>query len=730
MKPGSEELLKTLNPRQREAVRHQGNPLLILAGAGSGKTRVITTKIAWLVSEGLYAPYEILAVTFTNKAAGEMSERVGRMIPDASGALIRTFHSFGAWLLRRYAEPAGLDKNFVIYDDDDSVTLLKSIYEDRTRKELGRYAHFISRAKDYCLKPTDDLKSVSLDPDLPDMYARYQAKLNEMGNADFGDLIMKTVNLLKRNGDIRRFVRDRFKVVLVDEFQDSNVAQFELLRGIKDEETYLCVVGDDDQSIYRFRGAEVKNILEFHRHFAGTEVVKLEQNYRSTQSILELASTVVNRNRSRLGKKLWTSRAGGTKPALVFLYDQDSEAEYCAGLLADGRLEDTAILYRTNAQSRTFESLFTKMGIPYRIVGALRFYEREEIKDSLALLSLYLNPRDEVAFRRIINKPTRGLGPASVDKILRCTASTNGDLIEATKLAAGVGTVSGTGTAAGTGEVSGAEPGAPSGEATRTAAGAGSLSGKAAKQAAAFAAVFSPEVGEEVPLPDLIKTLLNSSGLLRYHKEQDDVAGSSKLRNLEELVSASADFGTGTEGLAAFLELVELDRSRFAAQQEDGAERVTLITMHNTKGLEFRRVIITGLDEGIFPSWRSESEEDLEEERRIFYVSITRAMDELYLTTCGTRRLWGRTESFTPSRFLSEIPEDLLEIGIDFPDQDEETEDLSAGAQVYHDDYGSGTIVKSWYNGADRVVQVRFETGRTARFLPKYTPLEKISRDD
>ncbi len=272
--------------------------------------------------------------------------------------------------------------------------------------------------------------------------------------------------------------------------------------------------------------------------------------------------------------------------------------------------------------------------------------------------------------------------------------------------------------------------------ATRAAAedkGTGGLSGKAAKAAAGFAAIFSDEeLAEDTPLPDLVKSLITSSGLLDYYRkqEQDEVAGSSKLRNLEELVSASADFGAGPEGLASFLELVELDRSRFTDQREDGQERVTLITMHNTKGLEFPRVIITGLDEGVFPSWLSESEDDLEEERRIFYVSITRAMDELYLTSCRTRRLWGRIQSFTPSSFLLEIPEDLLQINAPSAAGDEEPDGLTAGTQVYHDDYGSGIIVKSWYNGSDRVVQVRFETGRTARFLPKYTPLERISRDD
>ena len=691
-------MIEALNPRQREAVEHQGNPLLILAGAGSGKTRVITTKIAWLVSTGLYSPYEILAVTFTNKAAGEMHDRVERLAPEAGGVLIRTFHSFGAWLLRRNASRASLDNNFTIYDDDDSVTLLKSLYDDKTRPELGKYAHAISRAKDYCLGPDDDLSGISLDPDVPEMYRRYQKRLEEMGNSDFGDLIMKSVMLLRNDEGVRAAVRNRFKVVLVDEYQDSNVAQFELLRSLKGEDTYLCVVGDDDQSIYRFRGAEVQNILRFQDHFPGTEIVRLEQNYRSTQSILELATQVVNNNRGRLGKTLWTARKGGNRPMLVYLQDQEQEARFCAEILEDGKLDDTAILYRTNAQSLAFESLFTTLGIPYRIVGALRFYEREEVKDCLAMLSLLVNPRDEIAFRRIINKPTRGLGPASVEKILREIAETGGDLVRATERAAAA------------------------------------LSSKAAAGARRFAEVFATAGSTETdtPLPELIQKMVESSGLVAYHREQDQIAGSSKVRNIEELVSAAADFEPGLEGLTAFLELIELDRSRFAEQEEDGRSRVTLITMHNTKGLEFPRVIITGLDEGIFPSWLSESDDDLEEERRIFYVSITRAMDELYLTSCRTRRLWGRTTHYTPSRFLNEIPPHLFDTpaGAGVGADDAADDDFSAGTRIYHDDYGSGIIVKSWYNGADQVVQVRFETGRTARFLPKYTPLEKISNDD
>lgn len=696
--------LDALNAPQREAVMHLGGPLLILAGAGSGKTRVITTKISWLVSQGLYAPHEILAVTFTNKAAGEMLERVTAMAPEAGGVMIRTFHSFGAWLLRRYYQDARLERYFTIYDDDDSVSLLKGLFEGLPKRELSQLSHQISRAKDYCLGPADDLSSISYEPDLPQNYRAYQKRIDEMGNVDFGDLIMKAVWLLKEFEEIRNRTRARFKVILVDEYQDSNVAQFELLKALWGEESYLCVVGDDDQSIYRFRGAEVRNILTFADSFSGTKIIRLEQNYRSSQSILELATHVVSSNTGRLGKKLWTARKGGSLPVFSMLLDQDQEARYCAKLLSDGNLDDTAILYRTNAQSLAFESLFTNLNIPYRIIGALRFYDREEIKDSLALLSLIVNPRDEVAFRRVVNKPARGIGSVSLKKVIDACGKFGGNLLETLRQTVDA------------------------------------LSRKGRHGAVEFIEVLDRSLTDIdlTPLPETIRTLMEASGLLSYHGEQDDVAGTGKVRNMEELVSASADFEAGMGGLSEFLELIELDRSRFA-DTDDPRGRVTLITMHNTKGLEFKRVIITGLDEGIFPSWMNEDDDDFEEERRIFYVSITRAKDELYLTSCRTRKLWGRITSYSPSRFLTEIPSHLLEPSIDSlgpgrAGSADQSSGFSVGTRIYNDDYGPGVIVKSWNNAngpnSEQVVIVQFESGRTARFLPKYTPLERISYDD
>lgn len=419
-----ETYLSVLNPQQRAAVTHEGSPLLILAGAGSGKTRVITTKIAWLIAERGVASESILAVTFTNKAAREMAERARRLEPRSEQSMLRTFHSFGAWFLRRHASLAGLDSNFTIYDDDDAIVLLSKALPALTRQQVSSIVHKISRAKDYCYDPENPLLAeIDPDPDFAEVYRVYEKRLRETGNVDFGDLILLPMRVLMQNPEVRDRITARFSVVMVDEYQDSNVAQFELLRAITGPDTYLCVVGDDDQSIYRFRGAEVRNILTFADTFPGTTVIRLEQNYRSKEPILNLASQVVSKNEGRLGKTLVAERGGGKKPALVFLGSQDDETAFCAELIHNAHKtgcpwQDWAILYRTNAQSMGFETEFLHRRIPYKVVGSLKFYEREEIKDALAFLALVVNGRDEVAFRRIVNKPARALGEVSRNRII------------------------------------------------------------------------------------------------------------------------------------------------------------------------------------------------------------------------------------------------------------------------------------------------------------------------
>ena len=799
--------LAALNPEQLEAVRHEGGPLLILAGAGSGKTRVITTKIAWLVRERGISPESILAVTFTNKAAKEMRDRAALIEPACERAVIRTFHSFGAWFLRRNAAAVAaspslkayglekLDRNFVIYDDDDQTTLLHGAFPQYSRSECSRMVQSISRAKDFGLEPdSPDLSRVFSDPVMRRIYADYESRLRATGNVDFGDLIRLPAAILREDAALRRRSRQRFRVILVDEYQDSNVAQFELLALLAgadpgEKPAYLCVVGDDDQSIYRFRGAEVKNILSFPDRFPGTSIVRLERNYRSYQSILDVAGDVVSHNAGRLGKELRAERTGGDKPKIALLEDQDDEVRYCARLCQERKQQgrrwgDMAILYRTNAQSLGFEKEFPRLGIPYRIVGALRFYDREEVKDILAYLAVLLNGRDEVAFKRVVNKPTRGVGDTSVDAIVAEALAHGGDLLEASEASAdglrgraksGIreflslmrefrGSLPDTNT-----DDSGAAPAQIASGADTVSPARAVADGEAIRDARHGAKSATPGEGS---LADLVEGVVRQSGLLEFHRSQDEVAGTQKAANLDELVNAASIYPRTAEGLAEFLENIELDRS--LTQDSTDADAVTLITMHNTKGLEFPIVMVTGLEQGLFPR-DDDEEEELEEQRRLFYVAITRAKDELRLTACRYRRIHGRLFETLPSRFLSEIGAGKLAFAEGSRPQGggaasfaltgqagyggsgygtraahsggygpsggsgpsvgmgrgpgtqgqkgKEGETIwRAGQAVYHEDYGSGVIiqVKPTPNSGPLVV-VRFETGKQAQFFPKFS---------
>ena len=783
--------LEVLNPEQRRAVLHSGRPLLILAGAGSGKTRVITTKIAWLIREKGIDPRSILAVTFTNKAAREMAERA-RLIDERAGdAMLRTFHSFGAWFLRRNGRLAGLDSGFVIYDDDDAISLLSSIMDDAPKAEVKKFAHGISRAKDYFLSPdSPDLVLIDGREKFRECYALYEEKMARIGNVDFGDLIKKPVEILRQEPEVARRFRERFSVIMVDEYQDANVAQFELLKALTGPDTYVCVVGDDDQSIYRFRGAEVKNILEFPDRFSDTDIIRLERNYRSTAPILKVASSVVNHNRGRLGKTLNAERGAGKIPVLVFLPNQDEEASFCAELIENSargldaaggkggksgqaRWSDWAVLYRTNAQSLGFETEFLRRGIPYRVVGSLKFYEREEIKDALALLAFLVNPRDEVAFRRVVNKPVRGVGAASVDRVIEQFEILDGDLIEAAKNAglsakaqAGIKVffeVIENGRAlldqAGDGSgASGADnddlAAADSVPALPASANKGGGSGKGKRRRA----VKEPhELVSGEGLSVCVERLLRDSGIAEYHQAGDEVSGNQRLYNLQELVNAASLYPLSREGLLDFLEHIELDRSLAEPAADGAAERdadnaVTLITFHNTKGLEFRRVIMTGLEQGVFPR-ADKKDYELEEERRLFYVGATRAMDELYLSSCEMRRMYGRTEISAPSLFLREIDKSCLRIIGDVPygfgafdgaavnhggqirqggaNALEEKAGWRRGERVFHDDHGYGAVMEVRDSDDGPVVRVRFETGEELRFYSDFqgSAFEKIGQD-
>ncbi|MDR0642465.1 MAG: ATP-dependent helicase [Treponema sp.] len=741
--------LEILNDEQREAVFHWGRPLLILAGAGSGKTRVITTKIAYLIRERGLDPRSILAVTFTNKAAREMAGRA-RLIDERAGdAMMRTFHSFGAWFLRRNGALAGLDSSFVIYDEDDSVSLLSTIVEDTNKAELRRIAAGIARAKDYFFSPgSAGLDLIDHHPRFRKIYAQYEERLGAIGNVDFGDLIKKTVEVLRDNGAVAGRLQDRFRVILVDEYQDANIAQFELLKELAGPAAYICVVGDDDQSIYRFRGAEVRNILEFPERFQGADIIRLPRNYRSTTAILRAAASVVARNRSRLGKELVAHREGGKKPVLSFLPDQDEEASFCASLIeasragtAPARWSDWAILYRTNAQSLSFETEFLHRAIPYRVVGSLKFYEREEIKDALALLSFLVNPRDEIAFRRVVNKPARGLGKATVDRIVEEALNSredNEDGADRCNLEAAARRL------------------LPE-MAPKARKGMGEFLSLMEEGRALLAGTRGPKKPEKPETGDsredlrgaeglsvLVVTLVKDSGLADYHRFHDEIEAVQRLNNLQELANAASEYSAAMDGLLQFLENIELDRSlEDSSENKNGENQVTLITFHNTKGLEFRRVVMTGLEQGIFPRDDKEGE-DLEEERRLFYVGATRAIDELYLTSCAWRRLYGRGQSTEPSLFLREIDPSVLRIIGDPPfgfkrssgggtrsGRDTAEGGWRRGDRVYHDDYGYGGVVAVRESEEGPVVELLFESGKTLRFLSSFQgrSLVKIGKD-
>ncbi|MBN2875126.1 MAG: UvrD-helicase domain-containing protein, partial [Spirochaetales bacterium] len=606
---------------------------------------------------------------------------------------------------------------------DDATTLVRAAFPDTSRPEASKLASAIARAKDYGLDPdSPELDRHFHERDFRRRYAAYQNRLRATGNVDFGDLIAMPVAVLESDPVIRERTHARFRVILVDEYQDSNVAQFRLLKALAGPDAYVCVVGDDDQSIYRFRGAEVRNILSFPEVFPNTTIIRLERNYRSYQSILDIASAVVEKNEGRLGKTLRATRMGGDRPVLAVLRDHDEETAYCvriidAHLRRGGSFADVAILYRTNAQSLAFERAFPASGVPYRLVGALRFYEREEVKDALALLALASNQRDEVAFRRVANKPARGVGEASLEAVVEAAIEADGDLITAA--------------------------GAAQARSARARAGLASFAALMRSMAERLgpsdpAYYGDDEASEQAtpakrakdePLSSLVEFAVRESGLLDYHRGQDEVAGTQKVANLDELVNAASDYPATRSGLSAFLEAVELDRAMSSG--EAGQDAVTLITMHNTKGLEFPIVIITGMEQGLFPR-DDDADEDLEEQRRLFYVALTRAKDELHLTYCRRRLFRGRVMDYQPSRFLAEVPSSMLRSfggKLDLSAA-EAAGKWKAGTTVYHDDHGTGHVVRVSPAGEAGVcVMVRFETGRTLQFFPKFTGKLEILSD-
>ena len=731
-------LTRGLNDRQREAVTHAGSPLLILAGAGSGKTRVLTHRIAYLLATGRARAGQILAITFTNKAAAEMRERAGSLVgDDARRMWVSTFHSACVRLLRYEHEAAGLSSSFTIYDAQDSQRLIQMVLKaqdvDIKRFTPKMVAARISDAKNELIGPARYADLAGKDPVsriVAAAYVEYDKRMRASNALDFDDLIMRTVELLRDNPLIAEHYHRRFRHILVDEYQDTNHAQYVLVRALVGdgadgvEPAELTVVGDSDQSIYAFRGATIRNIEEFERDFAGARTILLEQNYRSTQNILSAANAVIARNTGRRAKNLWTASGDGALITLDAADSEHDEARFVVGEIdrlseAGTDWGDIAIFYRTNAQSRALEELLVRQGIPYRVVGGTRFYERREIKDALAYLQVISNPDDTVAARRILNVPKRGIGAKAEEAIaahaarygisfgaaLRhlwvragCPAG-EGEGIDIDALArstspdeASAGSSAPTSSAQGAGEnpaASAAEDesaaAAPaSSRTTPEATGAADpartpdpasvpevvgITARAAKSAAAFWGLIETLRAAEargVSQADILEEVLDRTGYLAELRRSDDPQDASRVENLAELHSVAGAFAADAPGgtLADFLERVALvaDSDQVPAEGERGGQ-VTLMTVHTAKGLEFPVVFVTGMEDGTFPHQRSLGDEsELEEERRLAYVAITRARERLYLTRAAVRSAWGTPQEMPPSRFLDDIPAELLDV--------------------------------------------------------------------
>jgi DNA helicase II / ATP-dependent DNA helicase PcrA len=713
-------LLEDLNPPQREAVTAGDGPLLVLAGAGSGKTRVIAYRIAWLTGELGVNPRNLLAVTFTNKAAGEMARRVESLLLPVGlkAPLIATFHSACVRILRQHGKHIGLAPHFLIYDEDDRESLVKECMKeielgDRATTP-GSVTQRISYWKNHMMG-VDSARHAARGPweaKITHVYAKYEDRLRAVGAVDFDDLLLKTVQLFQDVPEAVGWYRGLWRYVLVDEYQDTNRAQYRIIRLLTGEHRNVCVVGDPDQSVYRWRGADIANILDFEKDYPGTRVVKLEQNYRSTRRILALASAVIDNNRQRKEKTLWTENPEGDPPKVYRGWDEHEEANFVAQTILGVRGEGVpwngiAVFYRTNAQSRVLEDALRRARIPYGIVGGVRFYERKEIKDTLAYVRLAVNQMDDVAFRRAIQTPTRGIGPATLARLEEARAG-RGLLAVA------------------------AEPPA-------------AVTGKARRSLEEFSALIRglADARGAMAVPAFIDHLLTVTGYRDALRVERTPEAEARLENLEELIAAAEDYthADASPTLEGFLDGVALvaDIDEF---KDEGA-RVTMMTLHSAKGLEFPAVFLTGLEEGVFPHARSmNDEEEIEEERRLCYVGVTRARERLYLSYALHRRIHGYGVG-EPSRFLREMPESQLvslntrreappgwaqdaaayaaaaeTVGEDLP--------FRVGARVRHARFGEGLVVGIERDGSDYVVTVGFASVGRKRLSVQYAHLEEM----
>lgn len=742
----------SLNPEQYEAVCHYEGPLLILAGAGSGKTRVLTHRIAWLMEEKGVAPWNIMALTFTNKAAGEMRERVERMLECEAGQVwVATFHSTCVRILRRYIDRIGFGNSFTIYDGDDQKSVVKDICKRLnidTKKYKERYfMSAISAAKDELVTPEEYAVKAQADFSMKmvaDVYREYQKQLHSNNALDFDDLICKTVELFQSCPEVLEYYQERFRFIMVDEYQDTNTAQFKLVSLLATKYGNLCVVGDDDQSIYKFRGANIGNILNFEHFFPNTKVIRLEQNYRSTQNILNTANEIISHNKGRKEKRLWTSNGEGDLVKFRQFMTGFEEAECVAGLISskvsrgDCKYGDCAILYRTNAQSRMFEEKFLYANVPYKIVGGVNFYARKEIKDILAYLKTIANAEDDLAVRRIINVPKRGIGATTISRVQEYALAHDASFFEALRAAETI-------------------PGI----------------GKAAMKLQNFVQLIQTfrSKQEFFTIKDLIEDVLSVTGYTAELEAEGTEEAKERLENIDELLNKAAAFDENSDGetmdLNAFLEEVALVADIDSLDED--ADHVLMMTLHSAKGLEFPVVFLVGMEDGVFPSYMSISSEDptdLEEERRLCYVGITRAMKELTLTAARQRMVRGEVHYNRVSRFVEDIPKELLAqkeksaskkdtqgssertsareahrtpyqqarevfrakafVPQQFTVKKSEGLDYGVGDRVKHIKFGEGTVQNIAEGGRDYEVTVAFDRVGVKKMFASFAKLVKI----
>ncbi|HSH40934.1 MAG TPA: DNA helicase II [Arenicellales bacterium] len=714
-------ILDSLNDAQRAAVAAEPGPMLVLAGAGSGKTRVLTHRVSWLVEAHGVSPLSILAVTFTNKAAQEMRSRIEEMLGySLRGMWMGTFHSIAHRLLRQHHREAGLEEGFQILDSADQQRVVRRVLRDMGLDESywppKQVQWHINANKEEGRRP-QDLGQPS-DPqqrELLRIYQQYEEFCQRFSLVDFAELLLRAYELLKHNEPLRAQYQRRLQHILVDEFQDTNAIQYELIRLLAAKNRQVFIVGDDDQSIYGWRGARVENIRQFEKDFPGTKVFRLEQNYRSTATILNAANAVIDRNRGRMGKNLWTEGEQGEPVKLYAAYNEFDEARFVVDRIQSwvdkgNARSDTAILYRSNAQSRVFEEILLDAGMPYRVYGGLRFFERAEIKDALAYLRLAASRRDDPSFERVVNLPTRGIGNKTLDQV-REYARINQ---------------------------------VPLWDAARALIESGELTSRAASALSVFIELINDlEAGMKgLPLAEQVDVAIRASGLLEHFRKEKGEKAEARLENLEELVTAARQFDSHDddeemEPLMAFLTHAALEAGE--GQAEAWEDCVQLMSLHSAKGLEFPVVFLTGMEEGLFPHQRSMQEPGrLEEERRLCYVGMTRAMEQLYLTYAEIRRWHGRENYTAPSRFLGEIPNELVEevrgggfsLGTSRPAPVRDAEAGPAGGirlgdHVHHASFGSGTVLNIEGSGEHARVQVNFDDAGSKWLVLAYANLDR-----